>query len=129
MNRRRVAAAVFLVTLASAALASPRDLLRSISAELEVARALPGDAPPKFRCPADLDSLEGVKRSKLEAILGRPDMLWGGSEDAKSGPGWSYIFASRSRPTTEFGGGFAEIIFTFDFAQKKVTRVTCNYAR
>jgi hypothetical protein len=104
------------------------DLLQKIAAQLKAARALPPGQASNFECPGDASSLAGISPSRLKEVLGEPDALIGGSEDAVTGPGWMYSFAGPTA-LSQRGGGYANLMFYFDFERRRVESVSCSYAQ
>ena len=94
-------------------------LLETLGANLRHARSLQTGAKTSFRCPENLEQLNGISMASVFVFLSMPDF--------ESGNEHSYFLTSPV-PSGQKGGGFPEITFV-STQSGTVERVRCSYAK
>ena len=123
MNRIRHAIAAALIMVPSLLWAdqpqSPEGLLRTLSADLKVARKAPaGTYPAVIR--RDVGTLVGASRSQLHKHLGTPDSCHGvGAEKCAEAPSWIYLYFPWDPKDTSTRGGGMSLHFELEANQVK----------
>ena len=134
MKRDVVVLIPLLCLAATASAISPARLLSTLSLQLREARTMPPDPDLiRGRCPDNLPLLVGIRKRRIRDALGAPDMELDPSKERGDEGVWFYAFVNtnsfrpRSDGAVPKGGGFAQVMFTFD-ASARVVEATCTYA-